>query len=542
MLFVDVVDSTRVAAEVGDARWRELVAAFRGTVRRQLKRYSGHEVDTAGDGFFATFDDPASALRAAAGIVRAVQALGLDVRCGLHTGELERIDGRLGGIGAHIGARVMARAEAAQVLTTGTVRDLVVGGAMTFDSIGEFELKGVPGMWAVHRLTGVDGQALPIALAAEVAGSLRLHGQSQQPRRPMLLVASVAAVAVAAIAIFVATRSDPGEAAATNTTPSASGSAGTNVDPSPAPTTPIALVRIDKATREVAESGIVRGDYPGRGFMTVLMGDGNLWHWDEAEGVVTRLDPTTGAPMTEIDEIVLPPQTTMVQPAFSALWVQHGKDQRMSKIEKYDPSSGRNVLQVDPGEWTWDFTVGDKALFVPTRDGEILEINPSNGEIADRDPSGTATPPVYLSFWGELLSLCECAENRYSLFDPETDEVVDTVEGPALAYGAGGARDPQTGTVWVGDRPNQTVMPVSGDPPEVGRSLGLAGHPRAFAFGFDAVWVAAEEFVYRIDAHSRDITDRIPMPEGAIATSIALDEPTETIWVGACHEDCYEDD
>ena len=92
VLFVDVVDSTRVAAEVGDARWRELVAAFRGTVRRQLKRLGGHEVDTAGDGFFATFDTPAAGLRAAAGIVREVQSLGLDVRCGLHTGELERID------------------------------------------------------------------------------------------------------------------------------------------------------------------------------------------------------------------------------------------------------------------------------------------------------------------------------------------------------------------------------------------------------------------------------------------------------------------
>ena len=133
--------------------------AFRAAVRLQLRRFGGREVDTAGDGVFATFDRPADALRAAREIVAEVQESGIDVRCGIHAGELERIDGRLGGIAAHIGARVMSHAGPAQVLVTGTVRELVTGGGATFDTAGEKELKGVPGVWALHRLLDVDGRA-----------------------------------------------------------------------------------------------------------------------------------------------------------------------------------------------------------------------------------------------------------------------------------------------------------------------------------------------------------------------------------------------
>jgi class 3 adenylate cyclase len=539
VLFVDVVDSTRVAAEVGDARWRELVGAFRTTVRRQLKRLGGHEVDTAGDGFFATFDNPASALRAAAAIVADVQELGLDVRCGLHTGELERIDGRLGGIAAHIGARVMAHASAAQVLTTGTARDLVVGGAMSFEPVGNFELKGVPGTWALHRLTSVDGTALSVALEAEAAASRRAtDSRPPERRRPLILAASVAIVAIAAIAIFAATRPNPGEAAASSPSPSTSGSVG--VDPSPAPTMPIALVRIDKGRVEVAESGVVRGDYPGPGFMSVLMADGNMWHRDETEGVLTPIDLATGKPIVGADEIQLPPLTTAVGPAFDALWLQWGQDQRIGKIVKLNASSGRPDFEIDPGEWVYDFAVGDESIFVPTRDGEILEINPINGDIVDRDQTDTA--PAYISWWHGLISIADRGGNRYTLFNPLTDQVVDVIEGSGLAYGAGGAQDPQTGTVWVGNRPNRTIQPFPDESLEPEPPIGLAAHPRGIAFGFGAVWVAAEEYVYRIDAYPPYGTTQIPMPEGAIATSIALDEPSETIWVAACHEDCYERD
>jgi class 3 adenylate cyclase len=108
VLFVDIVDSTRVAAEIGDRPWRDLLGSFRAIVRTQLRRHGGREQDTAGDGFLATFEQPAAALRAAASIAGEVQRLGIDVRCAVHAGEVETIDGRAGGIAVHIGARILA--------------------------------------------------------------------------------------------------------------------------------------------------------------------------------------------------------------------------------------------------------------------------------------------------------------------------------------------------------------------------------------------------------------------------------------------------
>lgn len=150
-LFIDVVDSTRVAADVGDRRWRELVANFRSIVRRHLKRNGGHEVDTAGDGFFATFDGPARAIRCAFAIVDAVRPLGLEIRAGLHVGEVQVTDGKVRGVAVNIGARVGALAGPSEVLVSQTVKDLVAGSGLSFDDAGEHELKGIPDRWRVYR-------------------------------------------------------------------------------------------------------------------------------------------------------------------------------------------------------------------------------------------------------------------------------------------------------------------------------------------------------------------------------------------------------
>jgi class 3 adenylate cyclase len=137
---------------LGDRRWRELLEEHHATVRRLLARYRGAEVDTAGDGFFAVFDGPARAIRCAQAIREAVARLGLEVRAGLHTGECETIDGKVGGIAVVIGARVGALAGASEVLVSQTVKDLVAGSGLAFDDRGEQELKGVPDRWRLYRV------------------------------------------------------------------------------------------------------------------------------------------------------------------------------------------------------------------------------------------------------------------------------------------------------------------------------------------------------------------------------------------------------
>jgi class 3 adenylate cyclase len=150
VLFTDIVDSTAHMTRVGDAGWRELLERHHAIVRTQLTRARGAEVDTAGDGFFASFDGPARAVRCAKAIVEGVRDLGIDVRSGLHTGECELVDGKISGIAVHTGARVAAHAGPGEVLVSQTVKDLVAGSGLEFADRGAHELKGIPGEWRLY--------------------------------------------------------------------------------------------------------------------------------------------------------------------------------------------------------------------------------------------------------------------------------------------------------------------------------------------------------------------------------------------------------
>jgi class 3 adenylate cyclase/pimeloyl-ACP methyl ester carboxylesterase len=152
VMFTDIAGSTAKLAELGDRGWRELLQQHHAVVRRQLVRFSGREIDTAGDGFFASFDGPARAIRCASAIVGGVRDLGLEVRAGLHTGECEVVDGKVGGIAVHIGARVASLAQPGEVLVSSTVKDLVAGSGLSFDDRGQHELKGLPGQWRVYAV------------------------------------------------------------------------------------------------------------------------------------------------------------------------------------------------------------------------------------------------------------------------------------------------------------------------------------------------------------------------------------------------------
>jgi class 3 adenylate cyclase len=155
VLFTDIVDSTRRAAEMGDRDWHALLDAHDAIVRAQLVRFRGREVNKSGDGFLAMFDGPQRAIRCAMAIRDAVQALGIEVRAGLHTGECEVRGDDIGGIGVHIGARVSALAGPSDVLVSSTLRDLVIGSGLEFEDRGAHELKGVPGEWHLFAVASM---------------------------------------------------------------------------------------------------------------------------------------------------------------------------------------------------------------------------------------------------------------------------------------------------------------------------------------------------------------------------------------------------
>jgi class 3 adenylate cyclase len=152
VVFTDLVGSTERAVELGDRAWRELLEKHHAAVRNELERYRGVEIDTAGDGFFASFDGPARAIACARAIVERVPELGLQVRAGIHTGECERVGEKITGLAVNVGARVSAAAKEGEVLVSGTVKDLVAGSGIEFEDRGAHELKGVPGEWRLYSV------------------------------------------------------------------------------------------------------------------------------------------------------------------------------------------------------------------------------------------------------------------------------------------------------------------------------------------------------------------------------------------------------
>ena len=156
VMFVDIVDSTKQAADLGDRRWTDLLEVFYAVVRRELGRFRGREIDTAGDGFLVTFDGPAQAIRCATALIDAVEAIGLHIRVGIHSGEVERVADKISGLAVVIGARVGALAGSGEILVSRTVRDLVVGSEVRFESRGQRQLKGVPGTWEIYSVDRIQ--------------------------------------------------------------------------------------------------------------------------------------------------------------------------------------------------------------------------------------------------------------------------------------------------------------------------------------------------------------------------------------------------
>jgi class 3 adenylate cyclase len=154
VLFTDIVDSTRRAAELGDRRWRRLLEDHNHVARRELERFRGREIKNLGDGILATFDGPARSVRCAHALRDALRPLGVQIRSGIHTGECEVMDGDVGGVAVHIGARVLGMAEPGEILVSSTVKDLVPGSGIRFEDRGSHQLKGIPGEWRLFAVQG----------------------------------------------------------------------------------------------------------------------------------------------------------------------------------------------------------------------------------------------------------------------------------------------------------------------------------------------------------------------------------------------------
>ena len=513
VLFTDVVGSTELARELGDQRWSRLLAAQRRVIRAELKAFRGREVDTAGDGFFAVFEGPADAVRCAFSSVRKVQDLGLDIRAGVHFGEVEREGDHAHGIVVHTGARVMAQAGAAEVLITQTVKDLVAGARFGLVERGAFELKGVPGSWTLYDVFEVDEQLRPEPVEdATVASERRQRASAGPPpaiRRRWLLPVALAAAVVLVGAAFVAFRPKPDYVPGAGTvariegdrfdrpipvgsfplaitegggrvwvpdrqsqiywvqeSDGSIGSRGTVGAPTDAATgadavwitagfgtgagAEGAVSRLDPTTGQIADA--FRTPI---GSQAITFGDDAVWVADPNTATVTRYDPVTRASQT----IDLPRSSPPARPdaiAFgelggAAVWVG---DALSSNLYRIDAGGGHQVRTFTVGGPPTAVAIGSDAVWVASEhEDAIYALDPLTGSVRTSVDVGAegCNGPASIAANGDAVWVACSISDRVMRIDPSDGTVSATLSVAATPIAVTGAED---GSMWVAVQPS----------------------------------------------------------------------------------------
>jgi class 3 adenylate cyclase len=479
VLFTDVVGSTEMAADVGDRRWNAVLRVYYEACRREVRKFHGREIDTAGDGFFATFDAPNDGVRAAAAIVESMWARGVPIRAGLHAGECENVDGKVGGIAVHIGARVASLAGAGEVVVTSTVRDLAAGSALRFDSMGTRQLKGVPGEWNVFEVGSEAARPdLPPLDVPDPGGSGR--GRN---RRPALIAGIVAAaVAIGIVVALVIGDSNGSPGVATSPPGSPTGAASSTGTPSgTAGGQFLGAVAVDSGTgKEAARVPInltSNGDVSGH---DITSGFGFVWVSDFFGNSLSKINPSTGTVVASIS--VRFPTTVLVHG--KDVWVASGSPgcQNHCRLVRIDATTNEKTGSLDVDACCGGMAIDAGSLWVLGVQ-DLTRVSLDTGK-AERhyDIGGDAVAAgggrVFVLSRG-LGTLTTLNERTGVIGDP----VPLTSTAPTfLAYGFG--------AVWITDRANDLVtrLPVNGR--GGGDEIPVGSEPVGVTRGPDAMWVA----------------------------------------------------
>ena len=465
VLFTDIVGSTEMVAELGDRGWRELVQEHHKVVRAALKRHGGREVDTAGDGFFAIFDAPAAAAQCALDAVEAVKVLGLQIRAGLHVGEVEQIGAKVGGIAVPIGARIMAAAGASEVLASETVRDLAEGSGLHFEERGERELKGVPGTRRLYAvLPAVQPAVQPAAAAAtgeeqaarRAAAVRRSEARPYWQRHPRLS----AGVAIGVAFVIVSTAA----LAWSPWRPKALAGIAENE-----------VGVIDPSRNEIVAETKVE-DQP-RG---MAVGDDAVWVTNSGSATVSRIDPTTHAVVRSIDVGKNPAGVAVGN---GSVWVANSGERSVTRI---NIETGRSVASIAVGNGPTAIAFGVGAVWVAnTSDGTLTRVDATTGE------AGPATSVASLP---DAIAVDESGVWVASQ-DGATVTHLDPASGAALAAPIPVGTRPSAiaigaGSVWVANAGDGTVSRID---PTTDRVIGVVNvgeAPTALAVDGSTLWVA----------------------------------------------------
>ena len=315
VVFTDIAGSTELAARLGDEGWKRLLERHLRLIRSSLHRFGGREIDTAGDGLYATFESPAQAIAFALDIAQRVEALDIRVRSGVHMGEVELIGGKAGGIAVHIGARIAALAAPGEVLVSGTVRDLVTGSAVGFEDRDTAELKGVPGRWAPLRGPGARAPGRSPSGTAPAPERAHLHSPPIDPVAVGVVVALAAILAGSALGASALLQPHylPG------------------VDAN-------SIGRISGSGNGIL-SAMTVGSLPD----AIAFGEGSLWVTDTTKGTVARIDPADSRLVQTIDVGSSP---NAIAFGHGAVWVANGSDRTISRVS---PATNQAIATITIG-------------------------------------------------------------------------------------------------------------------------------------------------------------------------------------------------
>jgi streptogramin lyase len=470
VLFTDIVDSTRIAGEMGDRRWRELVGRHNRAVRAELKRFGGREIDTAGDGFFATFDEPDSAIRCAVAVTESVRELGVEIRAGTHTGEAEVVGKKMRGIAVHIGARVMSLAPGGRVFATGTVKDLVAGAGISFEHCGMHELKGVEGEWPVHEVVAIEGiqRTPPLDLEEAQRRRERVQAPPLVRRRLGAFVALTSLIAAGAV-VFVLLQGGDGTL-------------------SSVPANSVGVIQSE--TGEVT-AALELGAPP----QALAVSDGVVWVVSLDARTLTRLDPESKAVGPVVATQGGP--TGIAVDVSGSIWVLNRFE---GTVVRFDPDRVRIEDDVEVGVGANDMAAGEGGVWVTNEvERSLLRIDPESigprelildGEALGGEPRGVAVGGgwVWVTVGRSLLKV-----------DPIGGTVKDSstlrFEGQSVTFGEG--------FVWVVHGADDAVSRV--DPGTLQAiAIPVGDLPLDVAAGAGAAWVAIgdDESVSRIDPSS----------------------------------------
>jgi class 3 adenylate cyclase/streptogramin lyase len=504
VLFTDIVDSSRLAHELGDARWRALLTRHHAIIRKAIKRCHGREIDNAGDGFFATFADQVDAIRCACEISDGVREFGIEVRAGCHIGQAEVLGRKLGGITVHAGARVMSEAAPSEVLVSSMIKDLVPSSGFEFADRGIHHLKGIEGEWHLYAVTSVDGKPRALPLDPDEAVHLREEIKPLpivERRWGRVAIAVFAVVIAAAAVLLVLNRPHP-----VQIRPNSLLRIDPKTDkvvaavPATEPSGQIAIVPpnkiwvlstlnhvisiVDSASEQVmtlgvfgaaASSGSGEGIVYAYGLVWVTGGNDQLEELDPNSHIVEGSLKIPGGP-------------ALLASGFGRIWVMVHDSNRAVAI---DPKTGQVVITARTGEGGNGIGIGEGAVWLSSYgDGTVSKIDPVTGARTEIDvgETGIAGPAtIGIGFGSAWVS--DVLNGVVYRIDPATDAVQATIAvgKPSGSYASDIAM--ADGSMWVTSPESKTIVRIDPATDSVQARIHLPYAPLDLTVGLGSVWV-----------------------------------------------------